>query len=58
MSVFVCGFNRSMQYLISDYRVEDAAGEVSNEDLLHGSRQGADVGALAVWATRVSLRLH
>ena len=44
-----CGFNRSMQHLISQYREEDVVDEkVSAKDLLHRSRQGADVGSLAV----------
>ena len=33
-----CGFNRSMQHLISNYREEDVVNEVSIEDLLHRDR--------------------
>jgi hypothetical protein len=33
-----CDLNRSMQHLNSNYREEDVANEVSNEDLLHRSR--------------------
>jgi beta-aspartyl-peptidase (threonine type) len=48
MSASDCGFNRSMQHLISKCREEDVADEeVSTKDLLQRSRQGADVGALA-----------
>jgi len=34
-SAFGCGFNWSMQHLISNYREEDVENEVSDEDLLH-----------------------
>ena len=31
----LCGFNRSMQHLISKYREEDVVYEAATEDLLH-----------------------
>jgi len=34
-SALGCGFNWSMQHLISNYREEDVENEVSNQDLLH-----------------------
>jgi hypothetical protein len=38
VTAFGCDLNRSMQHLNSNYREEDVANEVSNEDLLHRSR--------------------
>jgi hypothetical protein len=35
MAALGCGFNRSMQHLISNYREEDVVNEVSDEDLFH-----------------------
>ena len=31
----MCGFNRSMQHLISNYREGDVENEAASEDLLH-----------------------
>jgi len=42
-----CGFNWSMQHLISKYREEDVEDEVSTKDLLHRRTEGIDVGSLA-----------
>ena len=43
-----CGFNRSMQHLVSKSREEDVADEeVPTEDSLHRSRPEHDVGPLA-----------
>jgi hypothetical protein len=43
-----CGFNRSMQHLVSKRREEDVADEeVPKEDSLHRNRQSTDVGSLA-----------
>jgi hypothetical protein len=42
-----CGFNRSMQHLDSQCREEDVAHEAPDEDPVHRSRQGFNVGALA-----------
>ena len=45
---FDCGFNRSLQHLVSIRREEDVADEeVPKEDSLHRIRQIADVGSLA-----------
>jgi len=52
MSAFGCDFNRSMQHLDSHYREGGVENEVSNEDLLHRSRQGIDVGSLG-YPTRI-----
>ena len=44
MSALGCGFNRSMQHLVSKSREEDVADEeVPTEDSLHRNRQGSDV---------------
>jgi len=37
-SALGCDLNWSMQHLNSNYREEDVANEVSDEDLLHRSR--------------------
>jgi hypothetical protein len=42
-----CDLNQSMQHLISHYREGDVENEVQNEDLLLGSPEGLDVGAMA-----------
>ena len=42
-----CGFNRSMQHLISKYREEDVDHEVSTKNLLHRRTEVVDVGSLA-----------
>ena len=48
MTAKSCGFNRSMQHLISKQcREEDVENEVSTEDLLHRSTKVLDVGSLA-----------
>ena len=39
--------NRSMQHLDSEYREEDVADEVQNEDLLQRRAEKPDVGSLA-----------
>ncbi len=39
--------NRSMQHLDSEYREEDVADEVQNEDLLQRRAEELDVGSLA-----------
>ena len=41
-----CGFNRSMQHLISKTE-GDVENEVQTEDLLHRNSKGLDVGSLA-----------
>jgi len=43
MTAVGCGFNWSMQHLVSNYREEDVEYEVSNEDHLVGNaaRQSA-----------------
>ena len=43
MAGMSCGFNRSMQHLISNYREEDVGYEVSTEDLLHRRTKSIDV---------------
>ena len=43
----LCGFNRSMQHLISKYREEDVEHEVSTKNLLHRRTKVLDVGSLA-----------
>ena len=47
MTAIDCGFNRSMQHLISDYREEDVENEAATEDLLQRSPKGDDVGSVA-----------
>ena len=47
-SAFGCGFSRSMQHLDSHCRGEDVAHEVPDGDPVHRSRQGVDVGTLAI----------
>jgi hypothetical protein len=42
-----CGFNRSMQHLISSDVEEDVENETETEDLLHRRTKGIDVGSLA-----------
>jgi hypothetical protein len=37
VATFGCGFNRSMQHLISNYRGEDVENEAATEDLLYRS---------------------
>ncbi len=39
--------NRSVQHLDSEYREEDVADEVQNEDLLQRRAEKLDVGSLA-----------
>jgi hypothetical protein len=41
-----CGFNRSMQHLISNDREEDVENETATKDLLHSRTKGFDVGSL------------
>ena len=41
--------NRSVQHLDSEYREEDVADEVQNEDLLQRRAEKLDVGSLAGW---------
>jgi len=53
ISAFDCGFNRSMQHLVSIRREEDVADEeVPTKDSLHRNRQSADVGSLAERLTK------
>jgi hypothetical protein len=47
MGAVYCGFNRSLQHLISNYLEEDVENEVQTEDLIHWSTEGIDVGSLA-----------
>jgi hypothetical protein len=47
MTASSCGFNWSMQHLISKYREEDVENEVSTKNLLHRRTEGIDVGSLA-----------
>jgi hypothetical protein len=42
-----CGFNRSMQHLISYIREEDVEDEATTEDLLHRGTESPNVGSLA-----------
>ncbi len=44
-----CGFNRSMQHLISKYREEDVADEAETEDLLfkHSEHSQAHLNKVA-----------
>jgi hypothetical protein len=46
MSAYGCGFNRSMQHLISNDREEDVENEAATKDLLHRRTKGVDVGSL------------
>ncbi len=46
MSANGCGFNRSMQHLISNDREEDVENEAATKDLLHRRTKGVDVGSL------------
>ena len=41
----LCGFNRSMQHLISKYREEDVEHEVSTKNLLHRRTKDLDLGS-------------
>jgi hypothetical protein len=43
----MCGFNRSLQHLISSDGEEDVENETETEDLLHRRTKGIDVGSLA-----------
>lgn len=47
-----------MQHLISEYRGEDVADEVSHEDVLHGAAEGGDVGSLGARRFSVFLALR
>ena len=46
-TAIVGGLNRSMQHLDSLCREEDVAHEAQDEDSVHRSRQGFDVGSMA-----------
>ena len=46
MTALGCGFNRSMQHLISNDREEDVENEAATKDLLHRRTKGVDVGSL------------
>jgi transposase len=51
ISAFGCGFNRSLQHLVSIRREEEVAvEEIPTEDSLHRNRQSADVGSLVATA--------
>ena len=47
MSAYACGFNWSMQHLISNDREGDVENEATTKDLLHRRAKGVDVGSLA-----------
>lgn len=47
-----------MQQLTSNYREEDVANEVSDEDLLHRRTEGLDVGPLGDLIARLCDRNH
>jgi arylsulfatase A-like enzyme len=46
-SGFACGFNRSLQHLISNYGEEDVEHEAAPADLLQRYSEGDDVGSMA-----------
>ena len=57
MSTIGCGFNRSMQHLISSYpREEDVEDETTTENLLHRRTKGLDVGPLAAVKDNTPIR--
>jgi len=46
MSASGCGFNWSLQHLISNDREEDVENEAAPKDLLHRRTKGINVGSL------------